>query len=156
MEPDISLSSEEFDALLFREAVVVLGSINADGTPHLAPVWPIHVAGALYVETGARSMKARNLLRSAAFALSAGSGPWGPSALLSGSAREVSDAAVRAQVRGAMIKRYYGSSSNPGYAMMEAEYERSGGSIVFELLEEARNSWDYRKLPPERSFLPRA
>ena len=155
-EPDVSLSSEEFDDLLSREAVVVLGSINADGTPHLAPIWPIRVGGAIYVETGARSRKARNLFRCPAFALSVGFGPWGPSGLLSGSARDVSDPLIRGQVRDVMVLRYYGSSSDPGYAKMEAAYERSGGSVVFELAEEARSSWDYSKLPPERSFLPRA
>ena len=156
MEPDVSLSSEEFDDLLSREAVVVLGSVNADGTPHLAPVWPIRVGGAIYVETGTRSRKARNLLRGETFALSVGFGPWGPSGLLVGSAREVSDPLIRSQVREVMIQRYYGSSSDPGYAKMEAAYERSGGSIVFELAEQGRSSWDYNKLPRERSFLPRS
>ena len=154
MEPDVSLSSEEFDDLLSREAVVVLASVNADGTPHLAPVWPITVAGSIYVETGSRSRKARNLLRCDSFALSVGFGPWGPSGLISGTARAVSDTLIRSQVRDVMVHRYYRSSSDPGYAKMEAEYERSGGSIVFELAEQERISWDYHKLPPERSFLP--
>ena len=155
MDPDVSLSAEEFDDLLSREAVVVLGSVNADGSPHLAPVWPIKLADAIYVETGSRTKKARNLLRCETFALSVGFGPWGPSGLISGTAREVSDTLIRSQVRDVMVRRYYGSSSDPGYAKMQAEYERSGGSNRLRARRTGKNLAGLSQAPARATVPPR-
>lgn len=38
-----------------------LATVRTDGRPHLAPVWFVHVEGALWIGTGAASVKVRNV-----------------------------------------------------------------------------------------------
>ena len=54
-----------------------LATVRPDGRPHLAPVWFVHVDGALWVGTGAASVKVRNLAANpkATIALEDGNAP---------------------------------------------------------------------------------
>jgi nitroimidazol reductase NimA-like FMN-containing flavoprotein (pyridoxamine 5'-phosphate oxidase superfamily) len=154
VEYDIALSGEELARLLARETIAVVASVNPDGTPHAAPIWPILIGEDLYFETERLSRKAANLRVRPACCLVVGLGPWGPSAVLFGRAREVDDLELRARVREVTAIRYYGTVAHPGFVTIERQYERFGGSSVFrvELLRIA--SWDYRKMPVEEWILP--
>jgi PPOX class probable F420-dependent enzyme len=47
--------------LLALRLIATLGTIDDDGSIHLTPLWYLYDAGRLYLPTGARSRKARNL-----------------------------------------------------------------------------------------------
>ncbi len=61
---DIELKPEEEDELLASARVLQVASINADGTPHLVPMWfERDDEGAIIFTTYATSQKVRNLER---------------------------------------------------------------------------------------------
>ena len=154
MDHDLSLSDDELRRLLASAAVGVIASANPDGTPHAAPVWPVLAGEDLYFETERLSRKARNLRARPSFCFVVGLGTWGPGAVLSGRAVEVTDEALRARVREATAVRYYGTVAHTGFRAIERQYERSGGSSVFRLDVERVRSWAYSKLPREEWILP--
>lgn len=45
-------------------------TVRPDGRPHLAPVWFVHVGDRLWICTGARSVKVRNLVANPAVSVS--------------------------------------------------------------------------------------
>lgn len=154
MDYDISLDRLEILTLLARARIGVLASVNPDGSPHAAPVWPILVGEDLYFETETSSRKARNLLARPAFSFVVGLGPWGPSAVLSGTAVEITDPKLRAKVRETTALRFYGTTAHPSFRTIERQYELSGGATVFRLEPGRTASWDYRKLPDGEWVLP--
>jgi nitroimidazol reductase NimA-like FMN-containing flavoprotein (pyridoxamine 5'-phosphate oxidase superfamily) len=154
MEYDISLDQEELRRLLGRETIGVLASVNPDGTPHAAPIWPIVIGDDLYVETETVSRKARNLRARPAFSFVVGLETWGPSAVLMGRASEVEDEAVRRKIRELTAIRFYGTTAHPSFRTIERQYVKFGGASVFLLAVERVASWDYHKLPIEEWILP--
>jgi nitroimidazol reductase NimA-like FMN-containing flavoprotein (pyridoxamine 5'-phosphate oxidase superfamily) len=154
MEYDISLDQEELRRLIGRETIGVLASINPDGTPHAAPIWPIPIGDELYVETETVSRKAKNLRERLAFSFVMGLGTWGPSAVLSGRATEIGDEGVRRKVRELTAIRFYGTTAHPSFRTVERQYVKFGGASVFHLAVDRVASWDYRKLPVEEWILP--
>ena len=73
-----------------------LASAGADGRPHLAAVWGLWADGALYVSTGGRSRKARDIARNPQVAVSVDGTE--RSLTLDGIAERVTDADVEAGV----------------------------------------------------------
>jgi nitroimidazol reductase NimA-like FMN-containing flavoprotein (pyridoxamine 5'-phosphate oxidase superfamily) len=154
MDYDISLDREELHRLMGRETIGVLASVNPDGTPHAAPIWPIAIGDELCVETETVSRKARNLRERPAFSFVIGLGTWGPSAVLMGRASEVEDESFRRKVRELTAIRYYGTMAHPSFRTIERQYVKFGGAAVFLLTVERVVSWDYEKLPTEEWILP--
>lgn len=154
MDYDISLDGEELRRLLARETIGILATTNPDGSPHAVPVWPILIGEELFVETETVSRKARNLRARPSFAYVIGLGPWGPSAMLSGTAEEVRDEQVRAKVRELTGIRYYGTTAHPSFVTIERQYARRGGGSVFHLRVQRMVSWSYEKLPADEWILP--
>jgi PPOX class probable F420-dependent enzyme len=151
---DISLSDPELRQLLASELIAVLATINPNGTPHAVPIWTIPLGSELYVGTYRTSRKARNLARSPAFTLVVGLDPWGPSAVLSGMAKEVTDDALRDRLYEVSAVRYYGSTMHPSYVNIARRRDEIGGGILFSLHVERVVSWSYEKLPPHEWILP--
>lgn len=53
--------AEAVRALLGLRLIATLGTTGDDGTIHLTPLWYLYEAGRLYLPTGSRSRKARNV-----------------------------------------------------------------------------------------------
>ncbi len=65
-----AMTPEESGAYLDERHVANLVTLNADGSPHVAPVWYLHREGSLYVSAGASAVKVRNIRRDARVAVS--------------------------------------------------------------------------------------
>ncbi len=58
------MSEDEWKAFLVRDArPAVLATVRADGRPHAAPIWIDVEDGAIWFNTGAGTVKGRNLAR---------------------------------------------------------------------------------------------
>ncbi len=66
----------------------ILGSLNADGSPHLVPVFAAVKDGRLLVSTPRTTVKARNIARDPRVTMAFGIRPW---VAIAGSARIVTD-----------------------------------------------------------------
>jgi PPOX class probable F420-dependent enzyme len=66
----------------------ILGTINADGTPHLVPVFAAVKDGLLLVSTPSTTVKARNIARDPRVTMAFGIRPW---LAVAGTARIVTD-----------------------------------------------------------------
>jgi PPOX class probable F420-dependent enzyme len=154
MTNSMSMTPDEVTKLLAQETVGVLATTRADGTPHAVPIWTTILGDTIYVGTGDRSAKARHLRARPQFCLVVGLGPFGPSALLEGTAVEVGDEDVREEVYATVAVRYYGSSSHPSYRNIARRRIEDGGGVVFRLDVDRVTSWDYSKMPEPDSILP--
>lgn len=52
----------EVESRLHRERNVWLGTLRADGSPHITPVWFVYEAGRWWIGSEDRSVKVRNVL----------------------------------------------------------------------------------------------
>jgi PPOX class probable F420-dependent enzyme len=66
----------------------ILGSVNADGSPHLVPVFAAAKDGRLLVSTPRTTVKARNIARDPRVTMAFGIRPW---VAIAGTARIVTD-----------------------------------------------------------------
>ena len=64
------LSQRETEEYLGERHVAILSTVRPDGSPHLAPVWFLAEGGHIWIFTGARSVKARNIRANPLVALS--------------------------------------------------------------------------------------
>ena len=150
----LALTPNEIMKLVSRETVAVLATTRADGTPHAVPIWTTILGDTIYIGTGERSAKARHLRARPRYCLVVGLGPFGPSALLEGTAAEIHDETTREQVYGAVAVRYYGSSAHPSYRNIARRRTEDGGGVIFRLDVDRVTSWDYAKMPASESILP--
>jgi PPOX class probable F420-dependent enzyme len=150
----LALTADEIMKLLSRESVAVLATTRADGTPHAVPMWTTILGETIYIGTGERSAKARHLRDRPNCCLVVGLGPFGPSALLEGTAMEIDDEHVREQVYAAVAVRYYGSSAHPSYRNLARRRTEDGDGVIFRLDIDRVTSWDYAKMSESDSILP--
>jgi PPOX class probable F420-dependent enzyme len=150
----LSLTADELVTLLSRETIAVLATTRADGTPHAVPIWTTLLGETVYVGTGDRSAKARHLRANPSFCRVVGLGPFGPSALLEGSAVEIEDETVRERVYAAVAVRYYGSSAHPSYRNIARRRTEDRGGVIFRLDVKRVTSWDYTKMSASDWILP--
>ena len=68
--PERAMTPEESQAYLDERHVANLVTLNADGSPHVAPAWYLHREGSLYISAGASAVKVRNIRRDARVAVS--------------------------------------------------------------------------------------
>jgi PPOX class probable F420-dependent enzyme len=62
MVQPLALPDDAVRAFLARRLVATLGTTNRDGSIHLTPIWYLYEDGRLYLPTGSRSRKARNVV----------------------------------------------------------------------------------------------
>jgi hypothetical protein len=85
-----------------QDAIGLLASVGADGTPHLAPVCPVFCGGALYLSVAARSPKRRDLEADGRYVLHAFLGEGDEEFQVAGRAARVADPEERARVHRAI------------------------------------------------------
>ena len=131
------MTSEESSAYLDERHVANLVTLNADGSPHVAPVWYLHRQGSLYVSAGASAVKVRNIQGDARVAVSiANASSPAMYVLLEGRATVTTDAAEDMRVE--MYVRYQGRDRGIASAR---ERQEDGPSVVIRIEPSKVVSW---------------
>ncbi len=137
----MSLPSDELDALLARPLVSVLGTIDADGRPSLAPVWHLWRDGAALICTQTYTRKWRNIERDPRVTLCVDTkdDPY-QAAILEGMAEPVEDADYEATLTKLAV-HYLGEEGGRGY--MASRTATPETSMVFRVRPDRVISWGY-------------
>ena len=131
------MTPEESRAYLEESHVANLVTLNADGSPHVAPVWYLHREGSLYISAGASAVKVRNLRRDARVAVSiANTSSPAMYVLVEGRAIVTTDAAEDMRVE--MYVRYQGRDRGIASAR---ERQEDGPSVVIRIEPSKVISW---------------
>lgn len=143
----IKMSSEEIEAFLREQRVVICATNGVRGWPHLMPLWYVVREGRVWSWTYAKSQKVRNLERDARATL------------------QVEDGERYEELRGVMIEAHtivhrdpelvvefgtelfarYGSDST-GADFLEAVRAQAAKRVALEFEPQQVASWDHRKL----------
>lgn len=123
-QPDHPAPPDHVAQLLSLRLIATLGTTNADGSPHLTPIWYLYEDGRLYLPTGSGSRKVRNVRARPAVSVLVDrrqppSHQW---ASATGTAEIVGGqeaAAINARVR----ERYISAAGEATYGRLIAEYD---------------------------------
>ncbi len=140
----IRMTSEEVDAFLQEQRVVICATQGPRGWPHLMPLWYLMRSGEVWAWTYAKSQKVRNLERDARATL------------------QVEDGEQYQELRGVMIEAQtvihheigqvaeFGSQLFERYASggIDPELIRAQAAkrVVLQFVPERMATWDHRKL----------
>ena len=123
--PERTMTAQEAEAYLDEPHVGNLVTLNADGSPHVAPVWYVHRQGRLHISAGASAVKVRNIRRDARVAVSIANDSSPASyVLVEGRASITSDDAAELLVE--MYVRYQGEERGT----LSAQKTREAGPSV--------------------------
>ncbi len=142
----MAMSEDEIAAFLSEERRADIGTINADGTPHLVPMSFVVVEGLLTVWTDPRSRKVANLRRDPRITCLVEEGATFAemrAVQLSGRAEITSDAEGSRRVGLALFERAAGRLDDDLRAAVDALVPERIGITVHP---ERVVSWDHRKL----------
>lgn len=142
------MSSEEADAFLDEQRIVVCATNGVDGWPHLMPLWYVARSGRLWAWTYAASQKTRNLERDARATLQVESGTeYGElrGVMFKCNAVLHRNVEVVAALGIEIFTRYGGGADLPASARAMVEKQASK-RIAMEFVEQERATWDHRKL----------
>ena len=136
----MAMSQGEIEALLGEPRVSVLGTVDPDGSPALAPVWHLWRDGAAIVLTDRSSRKWRNIRANPRVSLCVDTkeAPY-RAAIVEGTATEVEDD-YAALLREAAV-HYLGERAGNRYA--ERSSGTAGTSVVVRIVPERIVSWAY-------------
>lgn len=139
------MTTDELDEFLLEQRMCRLGSVGADGGPHVSPLWFVWDGGALWLHSVVKSQRWTNLLRDprVSVAVDAGDGYF-----------ELRGVEIigRVEVVGEVPR---GDSPDPDLAGPERQWgaKYGGGTFVSDgkhawlrLVPEKVVSWDFRKL----------
>ncbi len=113
------------EGFLGRCKMLRLATVGPGGEPHVAPVWYMYEGGKVYVGTGSRTKKARNLRREgarAAFCVDVGeASPDIEGVSGAGAAALITEPGRVRDLASRILLRYYGSLEEPAAAELLAE-----------------------------------
>jgi PPOX class probable F420-dependent enzyme len=132
------LSEAQRESFLREARVAALGTVGADGTPHVVPVWYEYAGGRFYVISGSGAAKARHIRQGsrASLCIDDRTAPykavvvWGKAAISEKGVREMAHRIAR---------RYLG----PEEGAKEAETWLAAPCVIIEVTPERVTSWDY-------------
>jgi len=139
----MTMSEQESNNFLSKGRILRFASIGADGVPHIAPIWYVYENGKLYVQTGPRSRKTRNIERNnkVAFSVDVGEAFYDLKAVVGkGTARILTDKKFNDEIGKRILLKYLGDLNNPA-AKQLASFEH----VVIEITPTSKTSWDYSK-----------
>jgi nitroimidazol reductase NimA-like FMN-containing flavoprotein (pyridoxamine 5'-phosphate oxidase superfamily) len=139
----MAMSEQESNNFLSKGRILRVASIGADGVPHIAPIWYVYENGKLYVQTGPRSRKARNIERNnkVAFSVDVGEAFYDLKAVVGkGTARILTDKKFSDEIGKRILLKYLGDLNSPA-AKQLASFEH----VVIEITPTRTTSWDYSK-----------
>ena len=137
------MSEQESDLFLTKGRIVRVSSVGSDGTPHIAPIWYVYENGKLYLSTGPRSRKVRNIRANSeiAFCVDVGEAFYDLKAVVGkGTARILTEKKFNDEIGKKILMKYLGDMNNPA-AKQLASLEH----IVIEITPTTKISWDYSK-----------
>jgi nitroimidazol reductase NimA-like FMN-containing flavoprotein (pyridoxamine 5'-phosphate oxidase superfamily) len=143
---DLSLPKEELDAFLARERTVRVATVDADGRPHVVPLWFVWVDDTLFVNTTQGNRSVRNLEANANAAAVVDDGETYADlrgAVLRGPMEPADGDPRLDEVRRAFSGKYYGGNPPP--------FDAWRGRFFLRLVPEEIASWDFRKIPEARA-----
>jgi len=146
----IAMSSDELDRFLAAEWMCRLGSVDADGNPHVSPLWFVWDGGAMWFTSLVRSQRWTNLMRDprVSVVVDAGAG-YGElrGAELIGRVEPVGEV-PRTGSPDAMLdgpERLFGAKYNDGV------FGHDGRHAWLRLVPDKIVSWDFRKIPEAKN-----
>ena len=146
----IAMTSEEVDAFLAQERVVVCATNGRDGFPHLMPLWYVVRDGEVWAWTFARSQKVRNLERDPRATLQVEAGETYDElrgVMLKTEAEIVREPAAVQATGLAVLRRYAGIREGDEPPDARAGVERQAAKrVALRFAEHERATWDHRKL----------
>ena len=137
------MSEQEADNFLSKGRILRAASIGADGVLHVAPIRYLYENGKLYIWTGPRSRKARNIKANSkvAFSVDVGEAFYDLKAVVGkGTARILTDRKFIDTIGNKILTKYIGDPTSP-----TAKRLASVELIVIEITPTSRTSWDYSK-----------
>lgn len=150
---DISMTDQELDDFLRGEHTLQVASIDADGYPHLAPMWYVVRDGKIVFRSFTKSQKIVNLRRNPKLSVLLESGEAYNElrgVMIRGDARLVDDRDYVLEIYGALAAKYEmigGQRVELEPDALEAafgSYADKNTAVVVEPVKVA--SWDHRKL----------
>ena len=95
--------------------VLRLATVDAQGMPHVVPVWYVYRDDTVYIGTNTRSAKAVNILRTGVAAFCVDKGVRSPlyGVMGRGDAGVITDASRVREISGAILLRYFDSLEEP-------------------------------------------
>lgn len=142
---DISMTAEEIDEFLSQQHTVRLATADAEGAPHVVPLWFIWHEGAMFLNSTLGNVTVENMLRSG---LATGVVDVGETydelrgVTVASEVERLGDDAPE-EVERAWSEKYLGGSEPP--------YRRWKNRSWFRLAPRSIASWDFRKIPEARS-----
>lgn len=142
---DISMTAEEIDEFLSQQHTVRLATADAEGAPHVVPLWFIWHEGAMFLNSTLGNVTVENMLRSG---LATGVVDVGETydelrgVTVASEVERLGDDAPE-EVERAWSQKYLGGGEPP--------YRRWKNRSWFRLAPRSIASWDFRKIPEARS-----
>jgi hypothetical protein len=144
----IKMTPEEAQAFLEQERTVTCATNGRDGFPHLMPLWYVLRAGRLWAWTYGKSQKAKNLERDPRATLQVEAGLAYEElrgVMLRCEVRLHRELAVVEGVAMELVDRY--SGPGPEFdPVREGFRQQAPKRVGLEFVEQARVTWDHRKL----------
>jgi nitroimidazol reductase NimA-like FMN-containing flavoprotein (pyridoxamine 5'-phosphate oxidase superfamily) len=136
----LRLTEEELEELLTTERSLRIGTVNKDGTPHVAPLWFVWHDGAIWINSLRRSRRTTDLASGSTVALCIDAGHDYAElrgAVLYGTPEEITDEARTTEARKLFGKKYWNIDEIP-VAKSHTWLRVKPDKIV---------SWDFKKIP---------
>jgi hypothetical protein len=143
----IRMTSEEVDAFLDEQRVVICASNGRQGWPHLMPLWYLVRDREVWAWTYAKSQKVRNLERDtrATLQVEAGEQYQELRGVMIEARTVIHRETDRVAAFGAGLFQRYGSAS-PGPEFLEGVRAQAEKRVALQFVPERIATWDHRKL----------
>jgi nitroimidazol reductase NimA-like FMN-containing flavoprotein (pyridoxamine 5'-phosphate oxidase superfamily) len=137
------MTDDELESFLLRERTVRLGTVSADGAPHVAPLWYVWHEGTMYFNSLKHSRRGRDLSHGSRVAACVDAGDNYVElhgAVLYGTLTPLDDPELNARIRKLFGEKYWGGIDIPEVK----------SHTWFALKPDEIVSWDFKKIPAGR------
>ena len=143
---ETSLAPDELERYLATQRTVRVATADADGTPHVIPLWFVWVDGAMFMNSTTGNVTVDNMLRSGRAAAVVDDGETYDvlrGAVVTGRVEPADDDPRLPDVERTWSEKYLGGNEPP--------YRGWRGRLWLRLVPDRIASWDFRKIPEARA-----
>ena len=143
---DTSLGPDELERYLGAQRTVRVATADADGTPHVIPLWFVWLDGVMFLNSTAGNVTVDNMLRSGRAAAVVDDGETYDvlrGVVVTGRVEEADDDPRLPDVERTWSEKYLGGNEPP--------YRKWKGRMWLRLVPDRTASWDFRKIPEARA-----
>lgn len=143
---DLSLTPEELDRFLADRHTVRVATVDAEGTPHVIPLWFVWVDGAMYLNSTRGNVTVGNMLRSARASAVVDDGETYDTlrgVTITGRVEAAGADPRLPEAERTWSEKYLGGNEPP--------YRHWKGRMWLRVTPERIASWDFRKIPEARA-----